>query len=217
QYGWFSLISLAGITILTYQFFKKKIDAATYLLSVVFVPWFIFLNLTKTKIEWYIYPAVPQIIFLMLYPLHLLQKYRIVFYLSLSVVVIIYLLNSFKPLYSTFYSSYDENYRLAVKANKVCDRLDLLVDANDRKNHDVLQGLDLLISTSESYGTHPAMIYYFGKKLTPFYSSKTFIGAVKKAPLNTCVGIEEQDIPLLKDSSYITIQKFGHFYLMKKG
>jgi hypothetical protein len=217
EYGWFAFVPFLSIGMLTWSFLKKKIDSFTYLLVVSLVPWFLFLNLTKTKIEWYIYPAVTQIVFLILYPTMLLKKMKPIFYFVLFFITVIYVMSVFKPLYSSNYSSYDDNYRLALAAKSACSSLDILVDQNDRHTHSTLQRLNLLISTSDTYGSHPAMVYYFGKSLTPYYNEELFVRRMHFMPKNSCISVSEEDLQIISnDSKFKLIDQFGKFYLLKR-
>ncbi len=224
EYGWFSFVTFFSVGLLTIQFLKQRLKSFEYFLGLSIIPWFIFLNLTKTKIEWYIYPFIPGLAFLLLYPLTLLKNSKLLFYLVSALLVVIYLIYSFPTLYNASYSSYDENYKLAVAAKDSCGSLTLLVDKNDRKTHDVLQGLNLLISTSDIYGSHPAVIYYYGKKVLPVYSEQIFVEHLNHLSTNECTALDEKDLHFLPTESMnntattplMKIGKFGTFYLYKR-
>jgi hypothetical protein len=79
-----------------------------------FVPWFVFLNLTKTKIAWYLYPALPQFFFLAFYPLIIIKKPQ---WISLGVTLFLtfFLIRNalFKNnLLTTFYSQNDPHIQI---------------------------------------------------------------------------------------------------------
>ena len=80
QLGIFAWISILGllfvISSVTRNLVPIKSGRKNYewiLYSFYLLPWFIFLNLTKTKIFWYLYPAIPQFAFLSVYSLKLLS------------------------------------------------------------------------------------------------------------------------------------------------
>ena len=70
---WQFYLSLLGLILSFYRYFKKEISIKTFLYQNVLLPWFIFLNLTKTKIAWYLYPVIPQFAFYIAYTLTLIK------------------------------------------------------------------------------------------------------------------------------------------------
>ena len=73
------LLSLIGILLLFWHFRKKRLSNKELFFSFYLTPWFIFLNLTKTKIFWYLLPAIPQFAFFSLYPITFLKNKKILF------------------------------------------------------------------------------------------------------------------------------------------
>src|SRR5262249_5880977 len=86
EFGLFLLSGLLGVVLLCKEYLSKKRSLEGYVHSLFFIPWFIFLNLTKTKIDWYIYPVIPQILFLIVYPLMLFARYKKILYIA-SIIV----------------------------------------------------------------------------------------------------------------------------------
>lgn len=217
QLGALAILSLASIAYILRDILKKK-NLLIITLSLFFVPWFLFLNLTKTKIDWYIYPVIAQFAFLGIYLLSLIKKYKfLVVFIFLIVVGMIFknnLLN--KSLLSTYYSSYDNSYMLAVYSRNVCDSIDVLVDSGSRQTHDTLKDMGLLIGTSEWWGNHPSIVYYSDKKVNFIYEVGQFKDLLVKPEPNECFVINENDLSLLSDTRSIKLNKqFQDLYLYK--
>lgn len=216
QYGKYALLSLASLGILFYKWFKKHIDDEDLFQSLFLLPYFLFLNLTKTKIPWYVIPAIPQASFLIAYPVTLLQKFKPAL---IAVCAILMGLLIYKGIYTdklltSNYSQYDDYYQMSLYARNRCDKLYVLLDGGSRNTHDTLQKLGLLLSTTEIYGNHPAVVYYFGKKTEFVYS----VEAIKKSMTNDtsqdCFAIEKNDVEEIKPSIKLQNSKaFNSVYL----
>jgi len=194
QLGLFAYVSLISIGIIVTNFLRKKmVKESIYLLF--FVPWFLFLNLTKTKINWYLYPVIPQFAFLGVYLISFLRKKYFLLLITLLVSgSILYGNFSSNSFLNTHYSTYDENYELSIYARDHCKELTILVDKDSRTTHDTLQKMNLLIHTSEWWGNHPAIVYYSNKKVNFSYSTSQFKDAMTFPGNNMCFAVHNGDI-----------------------
>jgi hypothetical protein len=177
QLGIWLFPSIIGGLLIIWQFFKKQIKAKTVFLAFAFVPWFVFLNLTKTKISWYLYPVIPQFIFLAFYPLVLFKKRTIQVLLFILVITFILYNGVIKnQFFKTFYSNNDAHIQLSMSAKNLCNNLAVLVSPNARTTYKTLKDMGLTITTTNWWGEHPSMVYYFQKPVKFFYS-KTNLGS----------------------------------------
>jgi len=204
----FILPSLIGFVYLLKEFVKKK-DLLEIIKLLFFVPWFFFLNLTKTKIHWYIYPVLSQFAFLASYPLKIFKKSWVSIIIMLTLVGIIFNRNLFnRSFFNTHYSTFDQYYDLAIFAKENCRNMTVLIDPESRKTHDELKKMNLLISTSEWWGNHPSIVYYYEKKLIFEYNPDN--------PIKTdCLAINEKDRYLNSVRPYKTRKQFKEYLLLK--
>jgi 4-amino-4-deoxy-L-arabinose transferase-like glycosyltransferase len=217
-FGFFFYLVPVSALLAVVQFFKKKITENQLLYTLALLPWFIFLNLAKTKIEWYLYPAIPGLVLLILYPLTLLQKWPVVKYGIMSVILLFVIYSSLfgSNLLNENYSAYGDIYQLARASNKNCTELNILVDQNARKDHAVLSSQNDLISTSDIYGQFPSLMYYTEKKVNPFYDVNLYLKALSTARPGSCWSFDENDSNISRFSSLKYIIKIGPHLLYKK-
>lgn len=170
----FIIPALIGFVLLTYEWLTKKRSTMSFAFAAWFIPWFLFLNLTKTKISWYLYPIIPQFFFLAMYPLILIKKWKILF-IIVSVMLCFYFLytgvktNNFL---NTRYSQWEDHQKIALVAKNKCSSLGVLVSPETRSTYETLKKMGLVIQTTDMWGDHPSMVYYFGKPMDFFYSIK---------------------------------------------
>ena len=214
QLGWFLIPSVVGFVVFTVQWIRHKVSDEMFLLGTAFIPWFIFLNLTKTKISWYLYPVVPQFFFLAAYPLMLLRKKKVVL-AAFAIIIAIYLVftafvkNSF---FTTFYSGFDSHVLLSQQAQKNCKNLAVLVSPSTRSTFYTLKKLGLIITTTDWWGDHPSMVYYFQRPLTFFYYPDEF---AKSLPQFQCASIYNDDVQLLREQPFSKIDSYTNMILYK--
>ncbi len=211
-------IFIGSFFLLFWDYYKKR-DDKKILYSFFFVPWFLFLNLTKTKITWYIYHTLPQFAFLSVYPLKYLKNKKIVYYGSALIVFTFVIYKNFDNnlFLKSHYSSYDQNYQLAVFAKNNCQKLSVLIDPDSRKTHDTLQGMNLLISTSEWWGNHPSYVYYFGKSLVFNYNKGSLKNSLTSFKPEECLAIDKNDADLKPEAFGFKLLKiFDSLYLYKR-
>ncbi len=198
QLGIFFYLSILGFIFvvrkfLTYQ--NKQSSISNFVLSLCFIPWFLFLNLTKTKISWYLYPVIAQFAFLGVYFLSYFKNRLINFIITFLIIIIIFN-QAFKvnKFFSTFYSNYDQYYELAVFAGKNCSQITLLIDPSTRQTYETLSRMNLTISTTSWWGNHPSIVYYSGKKVNFIYSPEKFQKAIKSSKVkNECFVLNKED------------------------
>jgi hypothetical protein len=190
----FAYLSISGTVLIVINFFRKR-DIKNTLFLLFFIPWFLFLNLTKTKINWYLYPVIPQFAFLGVYILSYIKNKKIFLALiSLFITGVIIFKNfSTNSFFGAHYSSYDENYELAIYAKEHCKELNVLVDKDSRTTHDTLQKMNLLIGTSEWWGNHPAIVYYSNIHVNFIYNIDEFSRTLNTSLVKTCFIVNESD------------------------
>jgi len=169
KYIWWSIL---GFSILIFQCLRKRLSDQQLLFALFIVPWFLFLNLTKTKIFWYGHPYIPQFALLMVYPLSLIKKARLIYSLIIIVIITSLLHHYFisSTVLNNFYSSNDPHHIVAKIANSFCDELNVVVEPEGRETYQTLKSMNLLITTSRWWGNHPSMIYYFNGDLHFLYT-----------------------------------------------
>ena len=218
QFGVYFFLSLFGLATTVYLYLKKKIDEKQLLIALYLLPWFLFLNATKTKIFWYFFAAIPQFGFLAAAPLLLLKKNKTV--LIVLAVILTLTFVHFRiyeeKVFSKDYASYDARYRLSLFAKKNCSELIELVDPETRNTFSTLQNLGLLISTSKWWGSRPSTVYYFGKHVTFIYDKNEMDKTIAKKFANTCIVIDAKDNEAYKVGSWTRIGTFDSSYLYKQ-
>ncbi len=218
QLGIFDYASLIGICLACYRFFKKK-NIMEFGRLLFFVPWFLFLNLTKTKINWYLYPVIPQFAFLAVYILVYLKKQtRLLMALTLIISgLVVYQNISHNRFFDAQYSNYDESYYAARYAKNNCKDLTVLVDKDTRTTHDTLQSMNLLIHTSKWWGNHPAIVYYSDENVNFVYSVSSMERDIQSIKPGRCFMIYTQDFPFLSADKSLKISKtFSDFSIYKQ-
>jgi len=203
QLGWLGVLALIGFGSSLIAFWQKKISHRVFLLQNAFLPWFLFLNLTKTKIAWYLYPVIPQFAFYAGYSLTILKPKLI----RLGVFVILggYLIYQGiiqNNLLGTFYSQEDAHIKIAKTARQKCDNLAVLVPDYTRETYWTLKKMNLIIESTSWWGEHPSMVYYFGKPLRFYYSVNDFKKVQDQAD---CFVINSPDQKLVKKNRQLIV------------
>lgn len=219
QYGLLFFLSLIGL--LSYVLFlkKNKWDAEKGLYGLYLLPWFLFLNLTKTKIFWYVYPSLPQFAFLSVFPLSLFQKNRIIYYILCLGMVFFILQQAFfkNQLFTTYYSRWEPHHNLALYAKDNCKSLHILLNAETRNSFTTLDKMGLLISTTKWWGSHPSIIYYYGTNVTFYYDTDSMNKRIQSLEKNHCVVVEKGDLILSQTQErYLLLKHFDYLFLFRK-
>lgn len=218
QFGTYIILSVVGLITLAIQYFRKKISENVLLAATYLLPWFLFINISKTKIYWYLYPALPQIAFLMVYPLTLIQKWKI----SITIVciyIIFTLLNRNIIQYhsiSNSYSQYDSTYEMSITVRNKCKDLTYLIPQDTRQITATLNSMGLLITTTKWWGDHPSIVYYSQKKVNFIYNKDDMPTAVHDISSGSCIAVPDQDITPQLIGSLTKINHFGSMTLYKK-
>ncbi len=211
------ILGIFGLIIFLYQYLYKKFNSKKLFLGFFFAPWFIFLNLTKTKIVWYLYPALSQIAFFIAYPLTLLKRSK---YLSVAVLIFFLLFMGYLNFYQSnffkaHYSTENQYYQTAVLAGSQCSNLYILVDSGTRNTNNVLTQMHLTISTTDWYGNHPQMAYYFGKYTLFYYNKVQFETDTASLSSGSCVALEKDDFNQKTEGSLSLLSNINSFLLYK--
>jgi 4-amino-4-deoxy-L-arabinose transferase-like glycosyltransferase len=210
---WFAIV---GLVIVIVKYFKKeeRLLAALYLL-----PWFLFLNLTKTKIFWYFYSAIPQFGFLAAANALLFKKTKPVYYVVLLIIAGVLMYQSFitKNVLAQQYSKPEPYYYLALFAKDKCSKMSILMDEQTRDSFAQLDKQGLLITTTKWWGSHPSMVYYFGKKIDFVYDKAELIEKSVSLKSGECVVLSSSDENLLSESrSFQNLKNFDTMQLYIK-
>lgn len=193
QFKWFLVPAVISIGVLVYEFFVKKRKDAFF--ALMFIPWFLFLNLTKTKIAWYIYPVLPQFALLSVYLIRYIPRD----WMKLIAVggVLYFFFTTITPIDSyltTKYSSWDEHIRISQDAHSVgCSEVSILVSETSRTAYETLSSMDLVIHTTTWWGEHPAMAYYADIPTQYYYSVTAFEKRFESGKPTSCFIMESAD------------------------
>lgn len=225
QYSWFVLSAVLGWVIVFRNWIlnrkksksieKKRDSDSAFFYANALLPWFVFLNLTKTKIHWYVFPSLPQFPLLMVYPLMLLKKRTAIYRISLGIIIVLTLYNAIirQGFHAFVYSRWEPHQRLAQQANEECQSLDVLVDSDSRQTMRTLNELDLAITTTDWWGTHPSIMTYFDNPVRVYYNQAKFIDLLDEKL--ECVMIPKDDISIVERYSYRVIAQDGNLILLK--
>ncbi len=215
QFGLFFWIALIGLifTIILYIKKEKKL-----LYSLFLFPWFIFLNLTKTKIFWYFYAAIPQFAFLSAVPLEFLKKRKILYIAASVVLVSIGIYQSFikQNLFANIYSRYEPHYYLATYAKENCKTLHILMNKTTRSDFATLENMGLLITTTKWWGNHPSIVYYSEKPVFFYYDKKELAEKLPRLEAVSCIAVESEDLDIpFSAYDFVQTQQFGNTYVFR--
>jgi hypothetical protein len=214
QFRWFLLLVGGSLIAAAYEFFYKRRKNAFF--AVLFFPWFIFLNLTKTKIAWYMYPVFPQLALLCAYPLRFIQNNWLKVGMGLALLVLFFrYISPINSFLTTDYSKWEDYQRIAQDAKTVgCMSLDVLVDTTTRTSYATLKSMDLVIHTTTWWGNHPSIAYYSDIPTEYAYTVDELNTRLAKRTQNSCFMIKtDEDIDV---SAYRVLSKKGEYALMVK-
>lgn len=179
-----------------------------HLYGAFMLPFYLFLIPVKTKIYWYAYPAVYQIVFFMAYPLTLLTPWRLLFkfFTLLILLSIVAFTVRFGILMQTYSSQTDYQY-LAMRASELCARLAVLEDPQSRQTYNNLEAMQLTLTSTTVYGSKPSIIYYSNIPVTIFYNPQL------SYPPGACVLAHKEDISAIP-AVYPVVERKGDYYLL---
>jgi len=214
QFKWFLVPVVVSTMLGLYDFLIKKKYEAFF--ALLFIPWFLFLNLTKTKIAWYIYPVLPQFAFLTVYWLRAIP----VDWMRAGIAgVILFLFFQFNtPInayLTTDYSKWEDYQLVAQDAKTVgCVHLDVLVNPTTRESYATLKSMDLVIRTTTWWGDHPSIAYYADMPTEYAYTTEELITRFTDRPQNSCFMLMTNDD--VDVSSFRVLSKKGSYELRVK-
>ncbi|MDH7476732.1 MAG: hypothetical protein QHH09_04740 [Microgenomates group bacterium] len=191
QLNLFFYLSLIGFFLIFYFFIKRKITLKNFLNYNLFLPWFLFLNITKTKIYWYLYPLIPQFSFYFGFSTDFLGTkikniwWRRTFLILVFLIIGYWGIGKNNFLTST-YSAKDKYYQLAYFAKNNCSKIYFLPEESHRRSIKELEKMGLTITTTKWWGGHPALVYYTDNKIEFFYDQNLFLKKVGKKGANDC-------------------------------
>jgi len=140
------------------------------------LPFYLFLNIGKTKIYWYTAILMPLFAIPISY-LYTSINNKILRY-AVSLIVLIYFLTTFLPQTYNFILNYQvpERITLARCISKLPGtRIGFLVDQGERSNRNFLEAAHYQTSSSFLYGGSPSFVYYLNKKVDFFYDVPKFL------------------------------------------
>jgi len=219
QFSFYTWLSILGFFYFIHQFLKKKLTRNQFFYGVYLFPWFIFLNLTKTKIFWYIYPSIPVFAFFITCSFWFLKDRKIIFYLLFGLILFHSVRQAIvqQKFLTSQYSSFTDYYFLAKRAKKHCLKLYYLVDKNSRQAMTTLEKMGLTITTTKWWGSHPSVVYYFGKEVNFIYDKTKFIRTIPTLDNNNCLAVENEDLATDFPIDYLQkIKQFSSLTLFKK-
>ncbi len=218
QYGLLFFLAVIGLFFFVVSLRKNKWNTVQLLHGLYLLPWFLFLNLTKTKIFWYIYPSLPQFAFLSVFPLTQLKKKGTIYYFTLLIFVVFVLQQAFvkQKLLTTYYSQYEPHHELAQYAKNQCRNLTVLLGEENRKGFATLDTMGLLITTTKWWGNHPSIVYYSGKKVMFIYDKNEMKNRIAVMKKGECAVVEKTDLDLpLKSLGLESLKSFDYLALYR--
>lgn len=198
QFGWLSILAFLGSIIFVFKFYNDK---RKLIYGFAFFLWFIFLNLTKTKIFWYIFPAIPQIAFFIASSSLFFIRLKRFFYIFLVLIICAVFIKGIfiDKVIAQSYSSYSNVYTIANYAKHHCRNVFFLENLQTRKSFSELEKMGLLITTTKWWGSRPSLVYYSGKKVKFLYNEEEFKDAIFAMDgINDCLVIEKNDKRFVK-------------------
>lgn len=192
--------ALISALYLTYAFFAKKKEKYLAFISLIFLPWFLFLNVTKTKIEWYIYPVLTQFALLAAYPVSFVKRNTLLksgLFAGLAALYF-FTVTPVSMLFSQPFSTWEDHQLIALEAKKRdCSSLKVLVSGDTRTSYATLKSMDLVISTTTWWGNHPSIAYYSDTNTAYLYEVKQAQDIFRNPDRRECLIVESKDGILL--------------------
>jgi len=218
QYSFLLIFILIGLVSLFIWFKRNKFESGKLFYALYLLPWFLFLNLTKTKIFWYVYAAIPQFGFFAVSSGLLFKKNKKFYWIFITLLTLGIFYKAFfiDNLLTTYYSKEEPHYYLSLYAKSKCEDLNVLLNKQGRKSFDELDKLGLLITTTKWWGSHPSMVYYFEKKINFLYSKGELEKSLTNSNKDSCFVVEKEDSKLVANQKNLTLLKtFDYLQLYK--
>lgn len=217
QFDFFSIFSFLGVFLIFFLFLNKKITLKQIYYFNLFLPWFLFLNLTKTKIFWYIYPTLPQFSFYIAYILNLIKNIKKIgkILIGLILVVIAYWCIIINNFLSSQFSSYDKFYYFSQFSKNNCQKIYFLPENSHRQAINELEKMNLTITTTKWWGGHPALVYYTDNKINFIYDEKSFFKSINQKNKNDCFAYFNNENLNFRKNQVKLLKKFEDILLFK--
>ena len=216
----FFYLSLLGLSLIFFLFIKKKITLEKLFFLNLFLPWFLFLNLTKTKIYWYLYPIIPQFsLYVGFLVVLMLKKINNNIFKKTILLIVILVISYFgikkNNFLSAAFSSKDKYYQMALYAKNHCQKIYFLPEKSHRLAIDELEKMGLTITTTRFWGGHPALVYYTDNKITFIYNFNEFEKRLKNIKEKECFSFFENEISEKMLKNKVKLIKFENVVLVK--
>jgi len=177
--GLLAVLMVISYLIIIFDLIKKikkkyeNIDA--YLIYFFPLPFFSFLTLMKTKIEWYVIIFLPFLLLPITYFFYKIKNK--ILYLILIFLISFFSLRNFIQQTFLLKPSQENNEKVIIahclsKTNK--NKVFFLVDEQERKNRNFLEAAHYQTTSSFFYGGSPSFVYYVKKLVTFFYDQNEF-------------------------------------------
>lgn len=215
QLGILFWIGIIGLFVVLIKYFKKEKELFA---SLFLLPWFLFLNLTKTKIFWYFYASIPQFGFLAAAPLLAARKNKYLYWGG-ALVLIFFTVQTFfikQNVLATQYSKPESYYHLALYAKDKCNKLVVYMDKQTRSSFAELDRQGLLITTTKWWGSHPSVLYYYGGKIDFIYDRPTLISSVSNLKPGQCLSLPQDSLTDVSTSGLTQLNSFPPDHLFIK-
>lgn len=197
--------------------FIKKEQKIIELLLFILLP-FVFLTLSKTKIEWYAIPMMPFLVIYLSYVLHrILENFRVgkgILYCFFAIIIVqgFYILGKDTKLFVDRVSV-NSRHQIAIDASKLPEKkLEYLVQFPERRAKEILNPT-LYTSFTWKYGGNACAVYYSRKRIHYYYSVFDFTKRLKRG--DGLFLIQNGDTGLLQGLRYTIIKKNSDFTLFR--
>jgi len=171
----------------------KSDDWMNYLILFSAVPFFILLAFSKSKISWYFTTIIPLFALTIPY-LYMRLKSKHLQKLLLVVVVALFLYRFIPQTYALKVTSDNRHDRIQIAQcirTLPVTKVAMLVDAQERQTHNVLEAAHLQAKSSFIHGGSTSFVYYSEKKINFYYKVDEF---VKDFAIHSLVIISKTDI-----------------------
>jgi hypothetical protein len=215
QYGVFTVAIVIGFLLMLYTAYKEKWPSKLAYPLVLF-GFFIALIPVKTKIFWYLYPAIPAVVIILFYPLTFIKSGKILSYASVVLLLIlVYIFGIKQNIFNQVYSK-TEDYQYVAKhiPADTCSLVHILEPTTSRKDYTTLKDLGLTLQSTTTYGSRPSMLYYIQEPTVIDYQIIETQNALQKDDA-VCAIITGDDREQFF-SIYTTVLESGSVRLIKK-
>lgn len=211
-----AILSLFALFYIGYLIlFKKKYNL---LFIPLFLGIFVFISLSKTKLDWYIFPVIPvlalalSVLFVDLSALLKIDE-RLLWFIAIVVMILIIYARG-NILFKFHKEKPPEKVKLAEYIKNKCAKIDYLVDAEERKFYHVISAANVGISSTFRYGGSPAFRFYVEKKVNFYYDIAEFKSNALQS--GKCLVISKKDKELFPVDNYNLIYQSDNFLVYNR-